>query len=125
MNLKPFWLAPALLLPACSAAPPAPFEPTEQVAEPACVPSTCGASTCGVIPDGCGGVVHCGTCTDPRTGCYFPTNVIPMQSSAGCTGTFLLCPGQRAGVDGTGCAAADAVIAKDPASCAQWVRSCL
>lgn len=115
--MKSGWLL--VLLPAtlncCSAAPEPGFtapEPAATVTEPACVPVGCGASTCGAIPDGCGGVVHCGVCTNPRQGCYY--------AGSGCTGTFLLC-GQS---NGSSCPAADAKIATDPVVCATYVRSC-
>lgn len=33
--------------------------------QPACQPTTCSAQTCGLINDGCGGVLFCGSCASP------------------------------------------------------------
>ncbi|MBN2497340.1 MAG: hypothetical protein JXR96_22305 [Deltaproteobacteria bacterium] len=34
-----------------------------------CVPDTCGANNCGSMPDGCGGTLHCGGCSDSQEDC--------------------------------------------------------
>ncbi|MBN2497339.1 MAG: hypothetical protein JXR96_22300 [Deltaproteobacteria bacterium] len=34
-----------------------------------CVPASCGANNCGSMPDGCGGTVNCGGCSDPQDDC--------------------------------------------------------
>jgi hypothetical protein len=54
-------------------------EPMQTVTQAQCVPNTsCGQSTCGVLPDGCGGTFSCGVCntigtaTVKGTLCYFP-----------------------------------------------------
>ncbi|MCC6812329.1 MAG: hypothetical protein IT381_33220 [Deltaproteobacteria bacterium] len=37
-----------------------------------CVPASCAylRVSCGVFPDGCGGVVNCGSCSEPQASCY-------------------------------------------------------
>jgi hypothetical protein len=94
-------------------------EPMQTVTQAQCVPLTsCGQSTCGVLPDGCGGTFSCGQCnpvgtaTTKGTQCYFP---IGMESpellgvSMSCHGGF------PPDVD---------AIAKDDPRCAQLVHAC-
>ena len=69
-----------------------------------CRPVTsCSTSTCGVLPDGCGGVIRCGDCADPRTLCYF-------SAPAYCHGSPPFATVEE--------------IASDPADCAAYPRSC-
>jgi hypothetical protein len=45
------------------------FDLTSCVAPPMCTPLTCGQQNagCGMVGDGCGGQINCGTCTSPQT----------------------------------------------------------
>jgi hypothetical protein len=94
-------------------------EPTQVQEQAQCVPNTsCGQSTCGVLPDGCGGTFSCGQCnpmgtaTTKGTQCYFPVGVtssVLLAVSHTCHGGF------PPDVD---------AIAKDDPRCAQLVHAC-
>jgi alpha-tubulin suppressor-like RCC1 family protein len=63
-----------------SDASPDAFETSDVVADEACSPSTCGVRNCGDWPDGCGGTLHCGTCTAP--------DICGSSGICGCTPTW-------------------------------------
>jgi hypothetical protein len=91
-----------LLLAACSSA-----EPTGSLSQAVCAPITaCGQSTCGTLPDGCGGTFDCGACADPRTSCY----IIGVPAFPQCHAGPPFNP--------------VATVAADPAACAMAVRHC-
>jgi hypothetical protein len=51
-----------------------------------CVPTTCAAAAaqCGAIPDGCGGILQCGTCSGGKVcGANCTPNVCDFPSDAG------------------------------------------
>ncbi|MEM9452585.1 MAG: hypothetical protein AAGF11_00300 [Myxococcota bacterium] len=49
----------------------------------ACVPATCGFGDCGIISDGCGGIINCGPCN--------PTCIIGYCSDGSCCGPLGQC----------------------------------
>ncbi len=61
--------APDSSPPLVTEAPPTPVTPSPEAPPSSCAPHTCasGSGLCGVVSDGCGGVLDCGACAPPAT----------------------------------------------------------
>lgn len=70
--------AQAIVMPDGSAAP---LEASTEAAPPACIPSVCGAQSCGVVSSGCGGTIDCGC-----------AGACAMTGANGCAGFWTQCP---------------------------------
>ena len=71
MSVLPVALVVALSLPACSSDTDKNVSSETNGTDPSCRPSTCATlgTNCGIVSDGCGGTLRCGTCAGSNNDC--------------------------------------------------------